>query len=235
MTEKNCIRSKNARKNYSKLPTFLYRNFFPENLFQATFQQAHTTFVNKNGTLTRELSYRNSPNTLGLVAFCLIFGSIANSLGEKGEVIRVFFSTVFDILLNITTKVMWLSGLGVCSIITGKLLQIGDLPEVVSQLALFMCCVIFGVFLHQLVLMPAIYFFFIRKNPYTFYLSLMDAWVTAFAVASSYVYRIAFLIVVLSVIRITATELIEMEFFIRIILISTLKKGISSHFYLLNF
>lgn len=145
-----------------------------------------------DGTTIRQTSYRNSPNTLGLVVFCLLFGSIANSLGEKGEVIRVFFSTVFDILLNITTKVMWLSGLGVCSIITGKLLMIDNLPEVVSQLALFMCCVILGVFLHQLVLMPAIYFFFIRKNPYKFYISLMDAWVTAFAVASSYVYQVAY-------------------------------------------
>lgn len=176
-------------ENPLKKCLFLFRrNFFPENLFQATFQQIHTKFVkNKDDKFVRELAYRNSPNTLGLVAFCLIFGSIANSLGEKGEVIRVFFSTVFDILLNITTKVMWLSGIGVCSIITGKLLNIENLPEVVSQLALFMCCVILGVFLHQLVLMPAIYFFFIRKNPYKFYFSLREAWVTAFAVASSYV------------------------------------------------
>lgn len=195
MTKKIASISKmQEEKNPLNFQRFLHRNFFPENLFQATFQQIHTTFVpSKDGTkLVRELAYRSSPNTLGLVVFCLIFGSIANSLGEKGEVIRVFFSTVFDILLNITTKVMWLSGLGVCSIITGKLLNIENLPEVVSQLALFMCCVILGVFLHQLVLMPAIYFFFIRKNPYTFYLSLMDAWVTAFAVASSYVYQIAF-------------------------------------------
>ncbi|KAJ6635585.1 putative sodium-dependent excitatory amino acid transporter glt-6 [Pseudolycoriella hygida] len=169
----------------------LGRNFFPENLFQATFQQVTTIYVNKtanNATeLTREIVYRNGPNTLGLVVFCLVFGTISNSLGEKGEIIKHFFAAVFDVLLKITTKVMWLSGLAVCSIITGKLLNISNLTEVMSQLALFMICVILGVFLHQLVMMPAIYFFFLRKNPYKFFFSLREAWVTGFAVASSVV------------------------------------------------
>lgn len=119
------------------------------------------------------------------MVFCLVFGSIANSFGEKGQIIRVFFGTVFDILLNVTTRVMWLSGIGVCSIITGKLLIIDDLAKVLSQLALFMCVTIFGMLLHQFVLMPAIYFLFIRKNPYKFLYNLREAWVTAFAVASS--------------------------------------------------
>lgn len=169
----------------------LFRNFIPENVFQATFQQVQTVYKEHkienqtNSKLVRELIYRNSPNTLGLVVFCLIFGTIANSIGEKGDVIRVFFSAVFDILLKITTKVMWLSGIGVCSIIADKLLSINDLPEVLSQLALFVFCVVFGIFMHQLIVMPAIYYIFLRKNPYKFFFSLIDAWVTAFAVASS--------------------------------------------------
>lgn len=152
-----------------------------------TVYREHKNENQTNSKLVRELIYRNSPNTLGLVIFCLIFGTIANSIGEKGDVIRVFFSAVFDILLKTTTKVMWLSGIGVCSIIADKLLSVDNLPEVLSQLALFAFCVIFGVFIHQLIIMPAIYYCFIRKNPYTFFLSLIEAWVTAFAVASALV------------------------------------------------
>lgn len=166
---------------------FIFRNFFPENIFQATFQQIHTVYVkSKNGvSMERKLTYRDGADTLGLVVFCLVFGSVANSFGEKGQIIRVFFGTVFDILLNVTTRVMWLSGIGVCSIITGKLLSIDNLAEVLSQLAVFMVFTIFGMLIHQFVLLPAIYFLFIRKNPYKFLFNLREAWVTAFAVASS--------------------------------------------------
>lgn len=153
-----------------------------------TVYRVHNTENQTTPKLARELIYRNSPNTLGLVIFCLIFGTIANSIGEKGDVIRVFFSAVFDILLNITTKVMWLSGVGVCSIIADKLLSVDNLPAVLSQLALFAFCVIFGVLMHQLIIMPAIYYCFLRKNPYPFFFSLVEAWVTAFAVASTLVY-----------------------------------------------
>lgn len=168
-----------------------FRNLFPENLFQATFQQAQTIFVESKSInasaaiVERQLVYRSGPNTMGLVVFCLLFGFGVNQIGERGETIKLFFSGIFEVLLSITTKFMWLSGIGVCSIIAAKMLEIEDLPEVLSQLALFMFCVILGIFVHQLVVMPAIYFIFVRKNPYTFYLNLMDPWVTAFAVCSS--------------------------------------------------
>lgn len=133
----------------------------------------------------RELAYRNAPNTLGLVVFCLVFGSAINSIGPKGQVVKAFFSALLDALLSITTKAMWLSGIGVCSIIAGKLLVIDDLQEIMTQLAYYMLTVLAGVFIHQTVVMPMIYFAFVRRNPYTFLFSLGEPWITAFAIASS--------------------------------------------------
>lgn len=121
---------------------------------------------------------------MGLVVFCLLFGFGVNRIGKRGEAIKLFFSGIFEVLLSITTNFMWLSGIGVCSIIMSKVLEIED-PAIVLHLAKFMFCVLFGIFIHQLVMMPAIYFIFVQKNPYTFYFSLMDPWVTAFAVCSS--------------------------------------------------
>lgn len=166
----------------------------PENLFQATFQQVHTVYkkdgvVNASGPaglhLVRQLAYRNAPNTLGLVVFCLVFGSAVNSIGAKGQVVKAFFAAVLEALLSTTSKAMWLSGVGVCSIIAGKLLVIDDLQEVMTQLAYYMLTVVGGIVVHQTAVMPLIYFLFVRQNPYRFLLSLGEPWATAFAVSSS--------------------------------------------------
>lgn len=167
---------------------------FPDNLFQATFQQTVTIYVpakNVNNSLdvesnlVREVTTRAGVNTIGIVIFCVAFGIILSMIGENGEVVKRFFSAIFEIMLKMTTCVIWLSGIGVSSIITAKLLSIENLLEITSQLAVFMLCVICAIFLHQLILLPAIYYFFIRKNPYKFLINLIDAWITAFAVASS--------------------------------------------------
>lgn len=98
---------------------------------------------------------------------------------------KAFFSALLDALLSITTKAMWLSGIGVCSIIAGKLLVIDDLQEIMTQLAYYMLTVLSGILIHQAVVMPLIYFAFVRRNPYKFLFSLSEPWVTAFAIASS--------------------------------------------------
>lgn len=170
--------------------SLLCRNFFPDNLFQAFFEQVRTVYkipANlSNGThILRDLEYRSGPSTLGLVTFCIIFGSVLNTIGAKGQVIKDFFEGVFEILMKLTAVVMWLSSVGMCSIITGKLLGIANLSEILSQLAVFVLCVTLGLAFHQLVMLPLVYFLYLRKNPFAFYVNLVDPWITAFGVSSS--------------------------------------------------
>lgn len=136
-------------------------------------------------SIARDSAFRAGPSTLGLVVFCILFGTVLNTIGSKGKVIKEFFEGCFEILMKLTTVVMWLSGVGMCSIITGKLLSIGNLQEILSQLAVFVVCVLLGLAFHQLVMLPLIYFFYIRKNPFAFYSNLADPWITAFGVSSS--------------------------------------------------
>lgn len=166
-----------------------YRNFFPDNLFQSFFEQVYTTYKTENSSngiiVSRELAYRAGPSTLGLVIFCILFGSVLNTIGSKGKIIKEFFGDVFEVLMKLTTVVMWLSGVGMCSIITGKLLAIGNLAEIISQLAVFVMCVSLGLAFHQLVLLPSLYFIYLKKNPVKFYSHLAEPWITAFGVSSS--------------------------------------------------
>lgn len=99
---------------------------FPDNLFQAAFQQAHTVYVPKkhpfqndsdkisgseglgDEELIRVIQYRSGTNTLGIVFFCLVFGTFLGTLGEKkGQVVIDFFKAVFEVIMRMVSMVMW--------------------------------------------------------------------------------------------------------------------------------
>uniref|UniRef100_A0A6B2E877 Amino acid transporter n=1 Tax=Phlebotomus kandelakii TaxID=1109342 RepID=A0A6B2E877_9DIPT len=194
-------------KNVNLLDSLLDlgRNVFPDNLFQAAFQQAHTAYVPQSNPLglndsilnttdtademepemVRVIKYRPGTNTLGIVFFCLLFGTLLGTLGERGQVVIDFFSAVFEVIMRMVTGVMWCTPLGISSVIAGKILDVSNLALVMSQLAMFIVTVAIGVFLYQLVIMQLLYFVFLRKNPFKFYYGLINPMLTAFATAST--------------------------------------------------
>lgn len=188
----------------------LGRNIFPDNIFQAALQQAHTVYVPKesaNGSLLpvvntkpparsafnwddedeliRIVEYRPGTNTLGIVFFCLVFGTLLGTIGSKGYVVIQFFSAIFDVIMKMVTGVMWLTPIGIGSVIAGKILAVADISLVMTQLAWFIFTVLFGVLLYQWIIVQFIYFLFLRKNPLKFYLALIQPMLTAFATAST--------------------------------------------------
>ncbi|XP_076655750.1 excitatory amino acid transporter 2 isoform X2 [Halictus rubicundus] len=181
----------------------LGRNMFPDNIFQAAFQQAHTVYVPKTQPfrnltdssistevlgeeeLMRVTQYRSGTNTLGIVFFCLVFGTFLGTLGEKGQIVIDFFKAVFEVIMRMVSTVMWLTPVGITSVIAGKILGVTDLALVMSQLAWFIVTIVIGVFFYQLVIMQLIYLAFVRKNPFKFYAGLAQGTLTAFAMAST--------------------------------------------------
>uniref|UniRef100_A0A182JWX4 Amino acid transporter n=1 Tax=Anopheles christyi TaxID=43041 RepID=A0A182JWX4_9DIPT len=195
----------------------LGRNIFPDNIFQAALQQAHTVYVPKEmpGTLgngtelsqtsapvtsssvnlmewseqnvewTRIVEYRSGTNSLGIVFFCLVFGTLLGTIGRKGYVVVQFFSAIFDVIMKMVTGVMWLTPIGISSVIAGKILSVDDVGFVMTQLAWFIFTIALGVFLYQWIILQAIYFLFLRKNPFRFYLGLVQPILTGFATAST--------------------------------------------------
>ncbi|XP_011186772.1 excitatory amino acid transporter isoform X1 [Zeugodacus cucurbitae] len=200
----------------------LGRNVFPDNLFQASFQQAHTVYLPKpnilhtfNETLNdtaigsefeptediqaqqqqggdviepaliRVVQYRSGTNTLGIVFFCLVFGTILGTIGEKGQIVVDFFTAVFEVIMKMVTCVMWLTPIGISSVIAGKILGVNDLHLVMEQLMWFILTNLIGVCLYQFIIMQGIYFVFVRRNPFKFYAGLIQPMLTAFATAST--------------------------------------------------
>lgn len=192
----------------------LVRNMFPENLLQAAFSQVKTEFVageriNINNPksklnwdrimnvtdpktniteyfkMQRSYPYREGSNVLGLIVFCTAFGIICGQLGTEAEVMIRFFVILNEIVMRLVVICMWYSPLGIASLITAKLLAISDMYTVAQQLGLYMLTVITGLLVHAIITLPGIYFAVTRKNPWTFFKGMLQAWVTALGTASS--------------------------------------------------
>merc|ERR1712106_222409 len=164
----------------------LGRNIIPANLFQAAFQTAGTVVdTDDNDMLSKSLPYRPGTNTLGIIFFCISFGSVLGSLGKAAQLVIDFFKIIDEVIMKMVNTIMWISPIGISSVICAKILAVANLGSVMSQLGLFIFTVCSGIFIYQFTILQAIYFVFVRKNPFKFWWGLFQAWMTAFATAST--------------------------------------------------
>merc|ERR1719414_291078 len=167
----------------------LGRNLFPDNIFKASFMTASTKYVNVSTNekveFARQLTYRTGTNTLGIIFFCLTFGTVLGSFGARAKPVVEFFAIIDEVILAMVYGIMWISPVGISSVICAKILSVANLGVVMSQLFLFIVTVVAGIFLYQFTVLQAIYFVFVRKNPFKFWWGLFQAWMTAFATAST--------------------------------------------------
>lgn len=193
----------------------LVRNMFPENLLQAAFANVKTEFVprdridlrtidpkklnwdriyNKTDPITnvteyyklvRSYPYKDGSNILGLIVFCTAFGIICGQLGTEAETMIRFFVILNEIVMRLVVICMWYSPIGIASLIIAKILAIQDMYTMAQQLGLYMLTVITGLVIHAIITLPGIYFIVTRKNPFTFFKGMLQAWVTALGTASS--------------------------------------------------
>lgn len=75
--------------------------------------------------------------------------------------------------------------LGVASLIAVAVMGMGDLASAVRSLGMFCLTVVTSLLVYQLLVVPAFFFLLIRKNPYSFLLTLGRPWMVSFAAASS--------------------------------------------------
>ncbi|KAH9518859.1 Excitatory amino acid transporter 2 [Bulinus truncatus] len=187
----------------------LIRNLFPENIVTACFLQAQTTYKMKTVFVEHNESTENFPNAswdlknvslvvrtkgvgtvsstnvLGIVICCMIFGMASSSAGSVGKPFISFFFSANEIILKVLRWFVWLTPIGVSSLIAIAFLQTADLDSAVRSLGMFSLSVLSALAIHQFILLPAIYFVFIRENPYKFLWTLGRPWLVTFAAASS--------------------------------------------------
>ncbi|TWW66822.1 Excitatory amino acid transporter 1 [Takifugu flavidus] len=189
----------------------LIRNMFPPNLVQACTQQFKTkygkrvvhltvtmneTFFNStNGTqefmeITREEvipmpGQVNGVNALGLVVFSMCFGLIIGNMKEQGQLLRDFFDSLNEAIMQLVAIIMWYAPVGILFLIAGKIVEMDDLTQMGGQLGMYTITVIIGLLIHGVIILPTLYFTITRQNPFVFIGGLLQALVTALGTSSS--------------------------------------------------
>ncbi|XP_027029012.1 excitatory amino acid transporter 2b isoform X1 [Tachysurus fulvidraco] len=188
----------------------LIRNLFPENLVQACFQQIQTVvkkveiepeYDDTNSTMDeflsgatkpppifkekKSLQFKSGMNVLGLIGFFIAFGICMGKMGERARLMIEFFNILNEIVMKLVILIMWYSPFGIACLICGKIISIKDLEVVARQLGMYMVTVIIGLIIHGAIFLPCIYFAIVRKNPFTFFMGIFQAWITALGTASS--------------------------------------------------
>ncbi|KAL3846709.1 hypothetical protein ACJMK2_017676 [Sinanodonta woodiana] len=180
----------------------LIRNIFPDNLVEAAFRKTQTRYYKEdinvsknltNGTnvtetvfnLTKEIGKTDAANILGMILAASLLGIAAGSLKEKGKPFLDFFVSCSDTVVVVVRWLMWVTPIGVTSLIAVSVASVADVRNVFSQLGMFIACVTIGIAIHQIVMMPFALFIFTRRNPFTFLMSIARPWMIAFASTST--------------------------------------------------
>ncbi|KAF7242240.1 Neutral amino acid transporter B(0), partial [Varanus komodoensis] len=195
--------TKSAKRKDKGVPDGLHRNIFPSNLVSATFRSYVTEYkqvqIGKNVTenMTEVSNIREAiwkvpvgkeeegMNILGLVVFAIVLGIALRKLGAEGENLIKFFNSFNEATMVLVSWIMWYAPLGIMFLVAGKIVEMEDVLSLFSSLGKYICCCLVGHAIHGLVVLPAIYFIFTRRNPYRFLWGIFTALATAFGTSSS--------------------------------------------------
>ncbi|KAK7489518.1 hypothetical protein BaRGS_00019152 [Batillaria attramentaria] len=125
------------------------------------------------------------PNVLGIVVFSVLFGVMLGRMGERGRPILDFCQCVVEVTMKLFTVFLWYSPIGIAFLIASKIVEMEDFSVLLGQVGFYFITVIIGLFIHGSIVLPALYFLAVRRNPYKFIAGISQAMATAFGTSSS--------------------------------------------------
>ena len=82
------------------------------------------------------------------------------------------------------------SPVGIMFLIMGKMASVGDFSELISSLGFYFLTVLLGLAIHALIVLPSIFYFFCRRNPFAYASGVAQALATAFGTSSRWAWLI---------------------------------------------
>jgi len=108
-------------------------------------------------------------NVLGVLMFSLFFGVVLARLPPETGAPMIQSIDIFNqVVMGMVMAILWLSPVGIACLIAGNMSESPDLSKTAQQLLLYSFSVVFGICLHGLLVLPAIYYFITKKNPVVF-------------------------------------------------------------------
>uniref|UniRef100_A0A1I8FAT6 Amino acid transporter n=1 Tax=Macrostomum lignano TaxID=282301 RepID=A0A1I8FAT6_9PLAT len=135
-------------------------------------------------TLPRWSGWR-AGNLLGIIVFSLAFGVALSRIGERGHVARQFFDGCSEAVLVVVQSCDLVHPIGIIFLISGKIIEMENVVETLSQLGLYSITVISGLVIHGFIVLPLIYLIVVRRNPFRYMFGSLRAILTALSTASS--------------------------------------------------
>lgn len=121
---------------------------------------------------------------LGLIFFSLLFGYFMTRIKEPGrQLLRDFWSGVFDVMMKVTEWVMMFAPIGVFALVAKVVASTGF--EAFGPLLAFFFTVLPALAVHFLLVMPLLLALLARVNPMRHYRAMLPALLTSFSTASS--------------------------------------------------
>ncbi len=125
---------------------------------------------------------------LPLILFSLLVGASLSVLGDRGSRAIEVISVLNDAVMKIIEWIMLIAPFGIFGIISARIGSAGGfkgfMPELLA-LGKYSFTVFLGLTIHGMIVLPAILFLFLRRNPFRFMLGVGAALLNAFSTASS--------------------------------------------------
>lgn len=121
---------------------------------------------------------------LGVLFFIILFGVFALQVSaEKRKPIADFAESLNEIMLKMVHGVLKLAPIGVFCLVAELIAEVG--LGIFVSLAWYLVTVMLALGFHFFVIVPALYFFIRRENPYSYMKQMAPALLTSFSSASS--------------------------------------------------
>eukprot|EP01023_Acetabularia_acetabulum_P026926 TRINITY_DN25498_c0_g1_i14.p2 TRINITY_DN25498_c0_g1~~TRINITY_DN25498_c0_g1_i14.p2 ORF type:complete len:487 (-),score=56.63 TRINITY_DN25498_c0_g1_i14:1054-2514(-) len=123
-------------------------------------------------------------NVLGIISISLMFGAALSGVPQAETfiaVLKIFSDTIF----RMVEWVIWISPVGIFSLILKTILEACSVSGTLEALGLFIVTVVLGLCLFAFVGLPIFYWSFTRKNPLKLIPAFSQALVTGFGTDSS--------------------------------------------------
>ena len=171
----------------------IVRNIFAPNIVSALFEQASTARVtDSNGVVSVSTTWSGSngprPNVLGVIMFFATFGFFLGRLKQRGNQNAATALNIFngmnDAVMELVDLIMWIHPIGLFFLISNKIMSIEN-GAIWAALGKLIATTLSGIFIHACIIIPTIYWFITKKNPFSYALGVSQALATAWATASS--------------------------------------------------
>lgn len=121
---------------------------------------------------------------LGVLFFVIMFGVFALQIPlEKRKPIITFADSLNEVMLKMVHGILAIAPIGVFCLVAELITEVGG--QVFISLGWYLVTVMLALGFHFFVIIPAIYFFIRKENPYLYMKQMSPALLTAFSSASS--------------------------------------------------